>query len=50
MMDYLCAPLIFNSIEIQKYNFIRLQHQRLRKQNVFLSIFPTHYKKTCKIY
>ena len=26
----------------------KLQHQRLRKQNVFLSIFPTHYKKLVK--
>ena len=45
-MDSLNAPSLFKSIEVQNNNnFIKLQNQRLRKQNVFLSIFPTHSKK-----
>ena len=45
MIKSLNAPSLFDSIEWQKCNFIKLQHQKLRKQNVFLSIFPTHFKK-----
>jgi len=45
MIDSLNAPLLFDSIERQKNNFIKLQHQKLSKQNVFSSIFPTHFKK-----
>ena len=36
------APSLFDSIERQKINFMRKQHQRLRKQNVFLNIFPKY--------
>ena len=45
MKDSLNAPSLVENLEKQKNKNIKKQHKELRTQNVFLSIFPTHFEK-----